>query len=226
MKSVLKKIIPPSALAAWRAFRSARLAAQRGRIAKKVCADLVQRNRQPIRIELGSGPVSGKSGWVTFDSVQGADVVMDLTGRWPLPDESVAEIYSSHFLEHLSDPDLDWVLEESRRVLIPGGVFDAAVPNARLYIKAYVDGADLYSVQPRPWMPAVRGTVGLAIVNYIAYLGGEHRRMFDEASIVVALQQAGFSEVSLREFRPDRDLANRSHESLYVIARKAAPGIR
>jgi ubiquinone/menaquinone biosynthesis C-methylase UbiE len=43
------------------------------------------------------------------------------------PDSSVVKITSSHFLEHLADVRL--FLEESQRVLVCGGIFEATVPH-------------------------------------------------------------------------------------------------
>lgn len=46
------------------------------------------------------------------------------------PDESVDRIFALNILEHLSKDDLVKVLDESRRVLRPGGRLVAMVPNA------------------------------------------------------------------------------------------------
>ena len=57
---------------------------------------------------------------------------------WPWEDESVAELHSSHFLEHIpaecDDQGRDLLvrfMDEAWRVLKPGGKFTVIVPNAR-----------------------------------------------------------------------------------------------
>jgi SAM-dependent methyltransferase len=66
---------------------------------------------------------------VTFDQVDldSVDVVCDLDRGIPLPDGSVDEIHSCHFLEHVAD--LRFVLGEMIRVLKPGGTIHCAVPH-------------------------------------------------------------------------------------------------
>jgi len=57
------------------------------------------------------------------------DIVIDLNNdEFPFPDNSCAIVRSSHFLEHSSN--LDHVLDESYRVLKPGGKFVFIVPYA------------------------------------------------------------------------------------------------
>ncbi len=91
-----------------------------------------------IKLDLGCGlyKAPGHIGLDNFVGVsaqevafgEGPDILIDLI-REPLPfeNESVAEIRSSHFLEHA---DLGQVFDESHRVLVPGGIFEHTVPYA------------------------------------------------------------------------------------------------
>jgi SAM-dependent methyltransferase len=47
-----------------------------------------------------------------------------------LPAGSLHGLFAAHFLEHLPAPVVQTVYDEARRVLVPGGTFVAAVPNA------------------------------------------------------------------------------------------------
>lgn len=60
-------------------------------------------------------------------TVQHADA---LTGLRDRADDSLEGIFSAHFVEHLQPDDLETIIQESARVLAPGGVFVAATPNA------------------------------------------------------------------------------------------------
>ncbi len=85
--------------------------------------------RQKIVIELGCGP-SKKPGSIGIDSlpVNNVDIVIDLEGGLPfIPDNSVDEVYSSHFLEHIKN--IDALLNEIYRILKPGGIHKAVVPH-------------------------------------------------------------------------------------------------
>lgn len=53
-------------------------------------------------------------------------------------------------------------------------------------------------------------------INYIAYMGGEHKFMFDEVNLISLIQQAGFERVSLRSFDERIDLPEREFESIYA----------
>ena len=90
-----------------------------------------------IWMELGSGPKKGTKGWTTVD-INGADINYDLRKGIPLPDESVDRIYTSHMLEHLPYKELLDFINECYRVLRVGGELSVCVPNASLYIRAYI----------------------------------------------------------------------------------------
>jgi SAM-dependent methyltransferase len=103
-----------------------------------------------IRIDLGSG-IYPRPGFVGIDDFRGSIVQLLGAGRsqteldeavktaplieWdllkgiPLPNHCVAEVSTSHFLEHFSN--LDFIFEEIYRVLVPGGRFTIVVPYAQ-----------------------------------------------------------------------------------------------
>ena len=57
-------------------------------------------------------------------------------------------------------------------------------------------------------------------LNWLIYMGGTHKCMFDEQNLVNMLEGAGFSEVRLREFDKEIDNEARRHQSIYVDAIK------
>jgi predicted SAM-dependent methyltransferase len=142
----------------------------------------------------------------------------------PFPDNSVSYIYSSHLFEHFTFPDpMTSILAECVRVLKPYGVFDICVPNARPYIEAYCSGKDEY---PHPlellMTPVIASHTNgrIDMINYIAYMGGIHRYMFDEENLVSLLRRAGLKGVHLREFNWAYDIGGREHESIYAMGVK------
>jgi SAM-dependent methyltransferase len=78
--------------------------------------------------------------WVNLDyaptdpAVQQADLLRPL----PLPSDSAALIYSSHFLEHLPRPRVPGFLAECFRVLQPGGVIRLVLPDFEEICREYL----------------------------------------------------------------------------------------
>lgn len=84
----------------------------------------------PLRLDLGCGPHK-REGFTGVDSLQfpGVDVVADLTGPWPWPDNSVEEIQCSHVIEHFDVIQRVHVYNEMFRVLRIGGKATLIAPH-------------------------------------------------------------------------------------------------
>ena len=173
---------------------------------------------RPIALDIGAGDVS-RPGWITLDISDGCDLYWDLRRGIPFPDASVQRVYSSHLFEHMDYESGQRLLGEVLRVLKPGGHISVCVPNARLYIDAYLGVAEL-SPDHDFWEPALQGREGISLVNYVAYMGGEHKCLFDIDSLLARLELAGFTEVEERSFDASIDLPEREFESIYAKARK------
>ena len=84
-----------------------------------------------LKINVGCGDKC-KEGFEGVDKVNyGQEHVLDVedTGLYPILDESVDEIFSSHFLEHIRN--IDYVMREFWRVLKKGGTAHIIVPYFR-----------------------------------------------------------------------------------------------
>ena len=112
-------------------------------------------------------------------------------------------------------------LDECLRVLRPGGKFSICVPNARIYIEAYLRNVDLNEILlSNMYKPAYNHTTRIDYVNYMAYMDGHHKYMFDEENRIYILKSKGMRNVRLREFNPSLDLKERDFESIYAEAEK------
>jgi len=88
------------------------------------------KSRSTVIIELGCGQQKRISQAITIDQIDfpHVDIIANLSeGLAFLPDESVDEFYSFHFLEHLAD--LDFFMKEIYRVLKKGGKKFGTVPH-------------------------------------------------------------------------------------------------
>lgn len=177
--------------------------------------------RSPLKLDLGGGYRKGRNGWITVDISHECDLYWDLRYGIPFADNSVDAVYSSHLFEHLAYEDGQKLLREALRVLKPGGTFSIVVPNARLYVEHYVGERELPE-EFFGWSPAYNGTTRIDALNYVAYMAGEHKYLFDQENLLHILAAAGLEGVTAREFDPETDLAERDYESLYAIGVKPA----
>ena len=157
---------------------------------------------------------------MTLDQSLACDIYCDLTKGLPFPDDSINMIYSSHVFEHFTYLEGQALLKESLRVLVPGGIFSIAVPNARLYIDSYLNDLALDNPNFFRFKPAYNNTTRIDFVNYCAYMDGRHKYMFDEENLLFRLRESGFVDVGPRTFDELLDREDRDHESLYAIAMK------
>lgn len=173
-----------------------------------------------LRIELGSGSRT-MEGWTGVDLSPHAAVQCDLScERLPFAEDSAEEIYASHFLEHFSFPDpMLHVLAECMRVLRPCGRLRIAVPDASIYIRAYMAKESFPEVIP-VYKKAFFFNSPIDSINYIAYMAGQHKHMFDTENLHAIIAHAGFVNVTSREYDPRIDIEKRRAQSIYCSAQK------
>lgn len=228
MKATIKRwaevSLPSSVLnatvALWRKvywWRRKRISPRRNR---RVVAEILRRGGA-IELELGSGKRPGMEDWIASDIGGGGDIQLNLTQPIPFPDNSVDRIYTSHVLEHFSYPSpmLDF-LRECKRILKKGGSLSIAVPDAGIFLDAYMHPDSFEKEKYCTWDVGLSYKNRIDFVNFIAYMGGDHKHMFDEENLMSVLKEAGFRDVRIRGFDPEVDLQYRQHESIYAVALK------
>jgi SAM-dependent methyltransferase len=109
---------------------------------------------EPLKLDLGCGP-NKHPGFHGVDAIDfvGVDTVLNLVARfedgsfvpWPWADGSVSEAFSSHFLEHLTNPERVHFWNELHRVLVPGG--------KALIIAPHYSNACAYGDPTHQWPP-------------------------------------------------------------------------
>jgi len=91
----------------------------------KLCERWCELNNLP-KIDLG-GRFNSPNGYKSVD-IKNADIILDLTKKWALKDNSVGLIRAHDILEHL--PDKHFTMSEIYRVLVPGGYLLSLTPSA------------------------------------------------------------------------------------------------
>jgi len=188
----------------------------------KACIPLLKfciNNKLPVKIELGAGVK--RTGWITIDQYGDVDIQCDIVKVGiPFPDNSVDMIYSQHFLEHLSYPTpMVDILLECKRVLKSGSIFSICVPDVSIYINAYLNRHTINEGVLKNidfWKPGFNYNSPLDYINYMAYMGGHHKHMFDLENLIAILTNAGFVDVRERSFDENLDKKERRMESVYV----------
>ncbi len=115
-------------------------------------------------------PASGvdiDDGMVRTAREAGHEVVLDdaVAHLQSLPDRSLRGLFAAHFLEHLTAPVVQSVYDEAHRVLEPGGMFVAAVPNAAC----------------------------MSVLGYDFWRDPTHVRFYDPLALQFFARQAGFT---------------------------------
>tara|TARA_B100000287_G_scaffold231567_2_gene218026 strand:+ start:3770 stop:4309 length:540 start_codon:yes stop_codon:yes gene_type:complete len=99
-------------------------------------------------------------------------------------DNSVEEIYASHVIEYFDREEIKSVLKEWKRVLKENGVLRLAVPNFPELIKVYEISDDLSKI-----LGPLYGKWKIDKKNIY------HKTVYDEKSLKIILEQAGFRNI-------------------------------
>lgn len=218
------KLLPP---ATWSDIRKDwALSVRRNRNSRRKTARLLK--VESAKLHLGCG-LRATPGWINIDAFDqaGVDVRWDL--RDPLPMESgVAKlIYSEHVLEHFEFDEANALIREMFRVLSAGGRVRLGVPDAELYVQAYVhrDEAFFYGLK-NIGNPVDSLDTPIKVINQMFRMGGHHRFVWDFETLSRQLRLAGFTCVgrwtSGQSSIPELCLDDPAHalETLYVEAEK------
>src|ERR1700722_8051509 len=90
-------------------------------------------------LDIGCGP-NTHGAFINLDYLwrPGVDVCWDITRGLPFGDTSMRGVYSEHCFEHFSVATATGIFREIHRILSRGGVFRIIVPDAEMYLRAYV----------------------------------------------------------------------------------------
>jgi predicted SAM-dependent methyltransferase len=195
---------------------------------KRQVRDLDRRRHLMLHMGCGNALLPG---WINMDCypptpIKGIEILtLDMRRGLPMADESVAALFSEHFVEHLPQEIVrSVILPEISRILEPGGSVRIGVPNGEYFIDqylAYRDGRhDMLFDENRD------NKTPMTMLNDIAH-GYGHYFVYDFETLSQMLEAAGL--VNVRRCAPlgtnveafkdkDRVDAWRNAMTLYVEA--------
>jgi len=219
VKYAVRQTVPHSLLSA---VRSGQAAARRRRTARRNRAAIENLLRGGRRVWLEFGEWKKRlPGWTTVDLSLASDIALDVADPLPFPSNSVERMYSSHLLEYFSYPKpMADFLAECHRILKPAGQFRVAVPNASIWLEGCCKPEQFDAEKYCVYAPAFHYRTRIDFVNYIAYMDGQHRHLFDEDNLLATLAEAGFKDVRSTGFDASIDIEAREFESIYAEATK------
>jgi len=146
-----------------------------------------------MRLNLGAGAyrIPGYLS-VDQDDTHGPDWLLRVPPI-PAPDDSVAEIYAGHLLEHFEPDEADDLLAECRRVLVPGGKLGVVVPDTRAVLARYLEQRhEVVEVPERVYWNLDDLDSVCAVFLYSTVQPSRHKWAYDGATLRRALVRNGF----------------------------------
>lgn len=148
-------------------------------------------------------------------------MVHDLAKGIPFKDGTADVVYHSHVLEHLDKPIAFGFLQEAWRVLKPGGILRAVVPDFEMMARAYMDHLAVCEKDPeamhdhdaylRPMIEqsvrreaygttqqkGLRRFIENKILGDARQRGETHQWMYDRFSLQAAMKKAGYGDTQV-----------------------------
>lgn len=108
---------------------------------KEAYKEKISQNKS-IKLHLGCGPHVWED-WINIEGEYAANqpnvILFDITSNYPLPDNSVDEIFSSHVIEHIPYSLVFPMLQEWVRILKPNGFASTEWPDLLKACKFIID---------------------------------------------------------------------------------------
>jgi predicted SAM-dependent methyltransferase len=162
-----------------------------------------------IKLSLGSN-ISTNQDWLCSDIVPASKncIYLDATKSFPFKDKSVDYIHSEHMIEHLTWSDGMKMLKESYRVLKPGGKIRIATPDLSVIINLYDKSNDLnkryIQWSTDKFINGINYYHSCFVINNF-FRDWNHQFIYDETMLVMALTNAGFTEIKKVNYNQSED---------------------
>ena len=166
---------------------------------QKMISNYISSN-QVRKIQFGCGP-NYLPGWLNTDIYKTFDDVtfLDITKQLPLPSNSFDYMTSEHLIEHITFPEGLAFLKECMRVLRPNGKVRITTPNLetilKLYNSAQTKEKEYIDHIVQNFIPQANYNKEVFVINN-AFRNWGHQFLFDKATLINLLSEAGFSQIT------------------------------
>lgn len=149
-----------------------------------------------MRLNVGSGDAP-LLGYVNLDVAETPQVdVLARAPSLPFLDGTFEEIYAGHFLEHLTFEEADLFIAECHRCLVKFGRLALVVPDIRLVMKRWLEGApDCVEYPPGVWWRVSDLDAVCRLFIYSTIQDTPHRWCYDRTTLARKMDLAGFGKL-------------------------------
>lgn len=159
---------------------------------------MTKARKQPINIHLGSGGNNIK-GWINYDlDTKWGATKADLSKGIPLPDNSAERIFSEHVIEHFDKETGYKIIEESYRVLKPGGVMRIGWPGFNKLISSYLLRSKKHYNHVVPHLNLRYGHWDEIFADRL--FSWDHRYAYTPKHLKNILQEVGFKDIIRQKY--------------------------
>lgn len=158
-----------------------------------------------MKLHLGCGKRNFGPEWIHIDGADFPHIVSNDITKLNFEDNSADVIYSSHTLEYFDRYEVLDVLKEWNRVLKPGGILRIAVPDFQAMIKLYIEGYELEN-----FLGPLYGKMDMGDVKIY------HKTCYDFKSLKNILENSGFIEIKLFDWRNTEHAHIDDHSQAYI----------
>jgi len=153
------------------------------------------------KLQIGAG-YNLLSGWLntTLYPLAAGAVYLDASQPFPIPMGAFDYVFSEHVIEHLEIDEAASMLRECARILKGGGRIRLATPDLAQIIALYTQPSAPAQRDYIRWiMDSFRPQVGeynpAHVINH-SFHGWRHKFIYDEPTLVKALEAAGFDMIT------------------------------
>jgi predicted SAM-dependent methyltransferase len=154
------------------------------------------------KLHVGCGP-NKLSGWLNSDALHhepGPTYILDVSRQFPIADNTFDYVYSEHMIEHIEYNVGQYMINESYRILKPGGKIRITTPDINFLIDIYKNPENELYQRYLNWstpllMPWAPSTNPIFLFNNFVRAWG-HVFIYDKNSLAECLMSAGFHTVT------------------------------
>lgn len=162
-------------------------------------------------------------GWINIDikpcptiSLDTPYVQCDLTNRFPINDECIDVIFSSHLLEHLEPiEEAEFFIAECYRVLKRGGIIRIIVPDFDKLIEYYYHPKDFYCEYnyDKPWFRENQSwdrRFAISVMN-------QHKMIYNKQTLLELLSLQAFTHINFPQKYDDTVIDKRMFNNIQPL---------